>query len=344
MQKLKGLATGIGSLPFKEPEAALDLIFKYLRQSPFWPQLPKRDVREGMIAQFSEGFPCIKVTGDGIFFNAAEKEKELEVFYGRIIAGDIDYFRISEDFASGLYRFYQRLEKHNLKNIEFIKCQVTGPFTFAAAVNDDRGIALLHDKVFMQVILKALVMKALWQIRLFKKFGKRIILFVDEPFLGCFGSGYTPINREDVIKGLSEFGKEIKSEGVLLGVHCCGNTDWSIFTDTQEIDIINFDAFGFLDRLVLYADNLKNFFKRGGMLCWGIVPTGNFSVKETTKLLTDKIKEGLNILINKGLGKNLLLDNLLLSPACGLGSLSTDKAEPIFKALYEVSTLVKNLS
>ena len=76
---------GIGSLPYLEANSALDLIFEYCPQIPFWPQLPKRDAREGMTAQFSEHVPC--------------KDKELELFYDRIISEDLDYFKISPDFA-----------------------------------------------------------------------------------------------------------------------------------------------------------------------------------------------------------------------------------------------------
>ncbi len=326
--ELKGLATGIGSLPHQDAEQALDLIFKYTPQIPFWPQLPKRDAREGMVEQFSEG----------LVFKPGEKE--LEKFYERVIANDIDYFKISEDFAVGLHKFYQRLEKTNLKEIEFIKCQITGPFTFAASIKDEKGVALLHDSVFMQAILKGLAMKALWQINLFKKFGKKIIMFIDEPYLGCFGSAYTPINREDVVKGLAEITAAIKSDNVLAGVHCCGNTDWSIFTEVAGIDIINFDAFGFLERLVLYADNLKAFFQRGGILCWGIVPTQEFS-GQSADFLLEKINAGISVLVKKGLDKNLLLDNLIISPSCGLGTLDTEKSDKIFKLLSGVSALLQ---
>jgi hypothetical protein len=342
MKGFKGLATGIGSLPHKEPEAALDLIFNYVPHIPFWPQLPRRDIREGMVAQFSENFPCFKVSRDGLFFSAFEnKDKELEIFYERIISGDKDYFKISEDFALGLHKFYQRLESSSLDDIEFIKCHITGPFTFAASVKDASGSALLHNPVFMQAILKGLIMKALWQIELFKNFGKRIIMFIDEPYLGCFGSAYTPINRENVVQGLRELTEGIKSEDVLLGVHCCGNTDWSIFTEVDTIDIINFDAFGFLDRVVLYADNLKDFLKRGGMLCWGIVPTQEFTDKETARSLVKNINGGIDMLTAKGVDKELLSDNLLLSPACGLGALDTGKSEKILRLLSEVSLSVR---
>jgi len=345
MPELKGLATGIGSLPYKDADSALDLIFKYTPHIPFWPQLPKRDIKEGMVAQFSENLPGLKADETGLRLVRSEAaDDRLEMFYEKIINNDADYFKISPDFALGLHKFYQRLEKTSLKDIKFIKCQITGPFTFSSSLKDDKGNALLYDSVLLQAMIRGLMMKAQWQINLFRKFGKKIILFVDEPYLGCFGSAYTPINREDVIKNLEELTLGIKSENVLLGVHCCGNTDWSIFTEVKAIDIINFDAFGFLDRFVLYADNLKDFLKRGGIICWGVVPTGEFSGHETVDFLAQKIKNSINILINKGLDKDLLLDNLLLSPACGLGSMDIQKSESIFRLLSELSSsLRKNL-
>lgn len=337
MSELRGLATGIGSLPHKDVESALDLVFKYTPQIPFWPQLPRRDMREGMVAQFGENLPGLIITKKGLFFNPKDTEKELEIFYERVIAGDVDYFKITSDFALGLHKFYQRLEESNLEAIKFIKCQVTGPFTFLASLSDEKGVALLYNSVFMQVVLKALEMKALWQINLFKKFGRKIMLFFDEPYLGCFGSAYTPINREDVVRGLSELTASIKSKDILLGVHCCGNTDWSIFTDVSSIDIISFDAYGFLERLVLYADNLKDFFKRRGILCWGIVPTQEFTDKVTLNSLIKKVKDGIDTLVRKGLDKDLLFNNLLLSPSCGLGTLDTGKSEKIFGLLQDVA-------
>lgn len=338
MKGLKGLATGIGSLPHKDVDVALDLIFKYVPHVPFWPQLPKTNVREGMVAQFSENLPFLRVNESGLNFSVFDsQERELEIFYEHIIGNDIDYFKISEQFALGLHKFYQRLEKANLQDIEFIKCQVTGPFTFAASIKDNNGVSLLHDPVLMQAILKGLAMKALWQIKFFKRFGKKIILFFDEPYLSCFGSAYTSINREDVVRVLTELTRSIKSENILMGVHCCGNTDWSIFTDVDSIDIISFDAFGFLDKFVLYADNLKDYLKRGGIVCWGIVPTQEFQGSETPDLLVDKIKSGINALVKKGLDKDLLLNNSLLSPACGLGTLDEERAGKILELLNKTS-------
>jgi methionine synthase II (cobalamin-independent) len=344
MSKLKGLATGIGSLPHKDAQEALDLIFKYTPQIPFWPQLPKIDMREAMTAQFIEGFPCLKLTEKGVFFDPQNKEKQLERFYDNIINRSFEEFRITKDYARGLYAFYERLTKSDLKHVDFIKCHITGPFTFAASINDERKVSLLYDPVFMQAIINGLAMKALWQIKFFEKFAK-IILFIDEPYLGCFGSAYTPINRENVIKGLEELTANLKKSGkVLIGVHCCGNTDWSIFTEIKSLDIISFDAFNFLEKLVLFSGQLKSFLERGGILCWGVVPTQEFSDQISLDSLKKIILAGIEKLEQKGIQRKLLLENLLLSPSCGLATEDLQKTEKIFRLLSELSSSLQTIT
>jgi methionine synthase II (cobalamin-independent) len=340
---ISGLATGIGSFPYLEAKEALDLIFQYTPEIPFWPELPKRNLKEGMVAQYSENLPCLKVTAKGIESFTQAKQQELELFYERLIANDLEYFKISKDYALGLHEFSKELEKRDLKDVEYIKCHITGPFTFGASIKDQNGVALLHDPIFMQAIIKGLSLKALWQIKHFQRFGKKIIIFIDEPYLACFGSAYTPINKEEVIKGLGELTESIASDTVLTGIHCCGNTDWSIFTDLKSLDIISFDAFSFLDRFILYADEIRRFISRQGIICWGIVPTEQFNQLENSKILVEKIIQGVNSLVDKGLSEELLKKNLFLSPSCGLGSLASDQPEKIFQTLAETSNILRRI-
>jgi hypothetical protein len=344
MMNLKGLATGIGSLPLTDAESAVNLIMRYLPDIPFWPQLPKADWRQGMLTQFSENLPGLKINGSDLVFIAQDQEKELELFYDRFIEQDLEYFKISPDFASGLYVFCQRLSKLDLSGVKFIKCQVTGPFTFCSGITDSEGKTILQDEVLMQAMVKGLGMKALWQLEYFKKFGKKMIMFFDEPYLTGVGSAYTPVNRNEVIDVYSELADTLKSQGSLIGIHCCGNTDWSMLTDASGIDIINFDAFNFQERFVLYADNLNRFLKKGGIICWGIVPTQEFSADQDPEFLAQKIKFGLNALIKKGIDRQLLLERLLISPACGLGALNAQKADGILSLLNQTSLFIrKNL-
>ncbi|MDD5561909.1 MAG: hypothetical protein PHT50_07280 [Candidatus Omnitrophica bacterium] len=344
MMNMKGLATGIGSLPFYDAQKAIDLIFSCLPCAPFWPQLPNCDMREGMIAQFSENLPGLRIDESGLRFAPVDKENELETFYEKFIEQDLPYFKISPNFARGLHVFYQRLKDADLSKVEFIKCQVTGPFTFCSGINDLYGNPILHDSVLMQAMVKGLSMKALWQLKHFSPFGKKMLMFFDEPYLACVGSAYTPVNRNDVIDLFSELADSLSSQDCLVGIHCCGNTDWGMLMDTAGIDIINFDAFDFQERFVLYADNLKNFLKKGGIICWGIVPTQGYSPSQTPEELSQKIKSGLDTLVKKGIDRELLLERLMISPACGLGTLEAQQAEGILSLLNQTSIFIrKNL-
>ncbi|MBP7215972.1 MAG: hypothetical protein KBA46_01680 [Candidatus Omnitrophica bacterium] len=334
-----GLATGIGSLPYHDAEQAVDLIMTYLPQIPFWPQLPKRDIREGMLTQFSEQLPCLQLTEEGLQFVPQDQDRALEHFYSHVIDDDVDYFKISPDYAAGVPAFIRRLEKTNLDAVHALKGQITGPFTFGASITNEEKTALLHDPVMMQAIIKGLVMKAKWQIALLRKFGKKIIVFIDEPYLGCFGSAFTPLNKEEVVRGLSELCEGFASLDVLIGAHCCGNTDWSLFTDVPGIDIINFDAYGFLDKFTLYAPQIQQFLQRGGRICWGIVPTQLAENPVSARYLIEQLHQGIAILAKKGVDQHLLKQNLMVSPSCGLGTLSEDQAATILKALQEVSRL-----
>ena len=339
---VRGIATGIGSLPLKEAAEAVDMVFKYLPHAPFWPQLPKRNIREGMVAQFSEGLPGLKVTDDGLEFDQKCADDALESFYEHIIGMDLDHFRISEPYAAGLYAFHAALKERDLNDVRFIKCHVTGPFTFAASISNGSGVALVHDEVLMQAMVKGLIMKALWQIKLFSGFGKPIIVFFDEPYLAGFGSAFTVLTREAAVKTLEEFSGALKAPDVLVGVHCCGNTDWSIFTDVKAIDIINFDAFSYMDKFALYGPDLAKFLKRGGALCWGLVPTQDFHSGITPESLSGKLRAGIEALIKKGVDRTLVSEQLLVSPSCGLGTLQPGVAQQIFSVLGELSASIRN--
>jgi hypothetical protein len=57
----------------------------------------------------------------------------------------------------------------------------------------------------------------------------------------------------------------------------------------------------------------------------------------------DKLLKGIDVLVKKGIARDLILSQLLLTPACGLGSLDTKYAEGILQLLSKTSQAVKNL-
>jgi len=57
-----------------------------------------------------------------------------------------------------------------------------------------------------------------------------------------------PVLLEEVFKGI----KGIK------GLHCCGNTNWSVLLDTT-IDILSFDAYNYASSLSTHSGKVKSF-------------------------------------------------------------------------------------
>lgn len=344
MDSIRGLSTGIGSLPFKDASHAVDSVLAACPEVPFWPQLPRRDAHEGMLAQFCEGLPCVRVTGADVVYDPTGEETAYEHFYERIIQQDIGHFAISPAYAAGIHAFRARFSKEPvlLQQVRYLKGHVVGPLTFCAGIKDARGTAVLHNEVFVQAAVQGLIMKAFWQVSFLKDFGKEVIIFLDEPFLAAFGSAYTALTRDTVVRILTETTAALKEKGVITGVHCCGNTDWSIFTGIASLDIINFDAFGFADKLILYASDVSDFLARGGVLCWGIVPTQEFSREKTAApSLKARIDQALESFGKKGCDVRLLKDRMMVSPSCGLGSLEPQHADDILAELRATSLLLR---
>jgi hypothetical protein len=140
--------------------------------------------------------------------------------------------------------------------------------------------------------------------------GTPTILFFDEPSLSSFGSAFSSLNREDVVHSLNECFDAVKG---LKGIHCCGNTDWSVLL-SMNLDILSFDAYGYLETLSLYPKELKAFLERGGILAWGIVPTSEDVLKEEAESLVKRFKEGVKTLSKKGIDQTLL-ERAILTPS-----------------------------
>src|SRR3989339_458165 len=97
--------TGIGSIPYIDPKESVQLVLKYLKQIPFWPQLPQKTFLEGMGTQFSEGLPTLVIDEiEKVFYiNTASSQLENDVahFYEKYLSGDLDAFSMSPEYASG---------------------------------------------------------------------------------------------------------------------------------------------------------------------------------------------------------------------------------------------------
>ncbi|MBM4312575.1 MAG: methionine synthase [Deltaproteobacteria bacterium] len=339
------MATGIGSMPMLDPEQAVRLSLAYLFEAPLWPQLPRRGFYEHMDAQYSESLPGLVVDEEKakVFFDTSKDlSPELEKFYERYIANDYGYFKISEKFAAAFPVFVRLLKNGLPANMRYVKGQITGPLTAGLSFKDETGRDIIHNETLFDAVVKGLAMKAAWQIEELKGFGKPVIIFIDEPVMETLGSGYSAVSSEIVAEKLNEIIDTIHGLGGMAGTHCCGNADWSMIFRTR-VDIVNFDAFGYMDRVLLYMGDIKKFYSRGGALAWGIVPTGMVAQDPTADMLVSRLEEGMMRLEREGVDRATILGQCLITPSCGMGSLTPDESVTVLKLLREVSDRMQKM-
>ncbi len=358
MEKLKLNYTAIGSLPFKNPDAvekSLKIVFNDFCSIPFWAQLPHFKREEDMIFQYTQGLIGLKLEGDKYFLTQEDEEFFIELEnlyfdYENVITSNdlldceqiLDKYAISNPNSSVIDKFTQELKD---KSPDYIKGSITGPFTFTTSVCDETGKAVYYNELLREICLKTLSLKALWQVKEFKKVSPnaKAIIFMDEPSISQVGSvAYLSVENPDVVSMLKLISDDLKKFGALTGVHCCGSADWRIAFDSN-IDIVNFDAFLYATSIAKYPNEIKNFFQKGGMLAFGIVPTLDKACLKAIDLkgLEEKFEEAVEIFVQKGIDKKELLNHTFLTPSCGCAILDDTSAIKALSLLKDFSNLLK---
>ncbi|MBW1781012.1 MAG: hypothetical protein JRL30_09765 [Deltaproteobacteria bacterium] len=334
------MATGIGSVPFLDIETTCREISHLVPFIPFWPQFVQRDFVEDMSVQYSEGLPLLEVIAEErslIISRTQPMEAELVTFYEQFFAHDTEHFAISRAYAPGLYALLKLMDEDGANCGPYIKGQTVGPVTFTAGVKDPDGKPILYNRELSEAMTRGLAIKALWQAKMLENSGKRPIIFLDEPYLSGFGSAFSPIQRHEVVDMLRMIIDYLREKtDVLIGIHCCGNTDWSMIVEAGP-DIVNFDAFEYMDHFLLYEADIVRFIEGGGTIAWGIVPTANFSEGTSVEDLFYRLKAGLKRIHQWGVNLDLLARGSILTPACGMGTMTRDAAKMAMNLLSDLS-------
>lgn len=339
------LATAIGSMPHTDPSAACDLILRTIPAIPIWPQLPNTDFREEMQVQYTEGLPCVVLDEEKkrLYFQTDKDiTSDFEMFYENYMTENLEHFKISPPYSRGLYAMEEKLSGKDTSKLRFFKHHVTGPITIGLGRVDENKRAVYYNEMFRDVLIKGMEMKARWLLQKFGFLGRPQVCFIDEPILSGFGSStYVSVHRPDVVQHLSDVIQAIHKEKAFTGIHCCGNTEWTILIDAG-VDIISFDAYDYAETIAYYPNQVKAFLEKGGVLAWGIVPTSDRINTETPEGLVKRLEDGVTNLAGKGIPKNLIWDRCLITPSCGTGSLTVELSEKIFDALSAVSRLCQS--
>lgn len=337
----------IGSLPLTDHRRAVETILDLCPEIPLWPQLPKLP-GEGMVRQFLSGFPGVVDTEKKFWIDTASDDfpAEMAQFYEDFLSAEDDQYLLDSRFSLNFptspgFKAFTDVLKERQHQLSTAKGQVTGPVTTGIGARDQDGRSIFYDENLRDMLVKHLSLKGRWQALQLLPFchNNPPIVFIDEPAMVSFGSSaFTGVTAEMVTASVNEVIDGIHQGGGLAGIHICANGDWSPALSSST-DIISFDAYSFFENFILYRDQLHTFLNRGGILAWGIVPTGDpESVeKESADSLFNLWQSQLETLSALTIDKKLLKAQTLIAPACGTGSLSLELATKVLQMTNEIS-------
>jgi len=346
--------TLIGSLPITDHNEAIRIIFSHMPEIPLWPQLPKLP-GEGMVRQFLSGMPGLTEEDNRTWINTDMKsfEEEMTSFYAEYIQveNDLAYlknsrFGLGNDTAEGFFAFVDALKNQDHEFIT-LKGQVTGPITAGIGMTDQHNRSIFYDDNLRDMLIKLLALKGRWQVEELKPYTRETppIIFIDEPGVVSFGSGgFTGVSQEMMTSAITEVITGIQAVGGLAGVHICANGDWGPIL-TSKVDIISFDAYFYFHNFILFKDQLIDFLARGGILAWGIIPTGDPTIIQKTNCdeLFSKWRDQLDLLSTFGFSQKQLMQQTLIAPSCGTGSLPPELALKVVEMTAQVAEKAQKL-
>ncbi len=327
--------TAMAILPHDQPEPALELALSL--DIPFWPQLPHLSYYEDMYVQAAEHFPGIQLfpAENRLRFDMAKFVEELPQLLDHW--DDLDYFDISPQYSVVYHRFLEM----DLSGYIAIRGQLEGPISFGLKILDENDRPLIFNDEVRPILMDFMARRVTSQLHRLKAKHPRAFMFLDEPglqFIFSSVSGYPDTRAKD---DLDRFLSQIERP---RGIHLCGNPDWE-FLLNRDLDILSMDIYTNGEVFQYYGQAIRRFLERGGVLAWGLVPTGceAFTTESQDHLIA--YLEGLwPALLKAGIDRDQLLAQSLLAPAtCCL--INPDREKTVAEAygwLREVSRRLRD--
>jgi methionine synthase II (cobalamin-independent) len=340
----------IGSLPLTDYAQAARLVWEHTPEIPLWVQLPKVP-GESMTRQFAAGLPGLAEEGGRTFVDTAEPgfERNLLGFYEEALALQDDAegldrsrFAMAPAAAGGFFELIAQAMERTPPPLA-VKGQIIGPVSFGTSLYDRSGKAIFYDPQLRDAFVQLLALRARWQARRLSVFKRPVLLFIDDPAITGFGSSmFIGLNREDICQSLGTMIDAVHREGGLSGVHICANADWTLVLDSAA-DVLSFDAYAFFDQFIIYRDAIRRFVERGGLIAWGLVPTLSPEdlQRETVDSLLGQWESKSAQVAALGIAPKQLLAQSLITPACGMGTLSVDLAMKALRLTRELSNRIR---
>ncbi len=320
------LTTAMAVMPHTDVERALETALSL--DVPFWPQLPNYSYYEDMYVQAAEHFPGIVLDLEKRTLRFSMEKFTDELEEALLHFDDPDYFDVSETYSAVYHRFLAM----NLSDRPAIRGQLEGPISFGFNVLDQDERPILFDDTVRPFMLDFMARRLNVQLARLRQKNPNAFMFVDEPglqFLFSAMAGYGDLKAKG---DLDEFFAQVDRP---RGIHLCGNPDWD-FLLNLDLDVLSLDLYTNAEIFASYAKSIGRFLDRGGVIVWGIVPTGfEPFAKEEVPTLIVRLESVWSILWAKGIDRERLIAQSMLSPAtCCL--VNPDKERTVERAFEAV--------
>jgi methionine synthase II (cobalamin-independent) len=303
-----GLSTGIGSLPHDDARAAAEFVLTQQSRLPAAPSLPNRSPVEGMIAQAAWGIAGVMVLPDGsLLVDEAVIDPDLPFTDSGIDGEPFTGLRVFLEAIAGRVAPY--------------KVQLTGPVSLGLALH---AVGVAADRAFAVAgrAVEARIDAVLAAARRAAP-GATPVVFLDEPGLTAALEAGFPWPLDDTLDLVSSALASVEDRAI-AGLHCCGRADWQAILQAGPQILSLPVAAGAGDHAGAFAGYLE----RGGWIAWGAVPTDR-PLGETAEILWRRLMADWDVLIDGGCDPLLLLQQAIVTPACGLVGFDVAHAERV---------------
>ncbi len=329
------LTTAMAVMPHTDVTRALETALSL--DVPFWPQLPNYSYYEDMYVQAAEHFPGIVLDMQKrtLRFSMDKFAEELEDALLRF--DEPAMFDISETYSAVYHRFLAL----DLADRPAIRGQLEGPISFGFNILDQDDRPIIFDDTVRPFMLDFMAKRLNVQLKRLKQRNDNAFMFVDEPGLQFLFSAMAGYGDQKAKGDLDQFFTQVDRP---RGIHLCGNPDWD-FLLNLDLDVLSLDVYTNAEIFASYAASVRKFLDRGGVMVWGIVPTGfeTFAQEEISSLL-QRLENVWKILWSKGVDRERMIAQSMLSPAtCCLVNPDRERTvERAFGAVNRMADLLRN--
>ncbi|HSJ61586.1 MAG TPA: methionine synthase [Jiangellaceae bacterium] len=318
-----GVATGVGSLPYVDPDEAARIVIGELPDLPYLPELPLRGAGADMIGRTASLLVDLHVDLQPAGWRLTDRPGADERGAHALLRADLDALEIAALGYSGQ-----------------LKLQVTGPLTLAASIERPRGDRALADYGARRDLAQSLAEGVREHVADVAKRvpGAQVVVQFDEPSLPAVLAGAIPTSSGfgrhravDPAEGEQLLAEVVRAAGEWAVLHCCASDVPVRLVQRAGARAVSLDV-GLLTGNVL--DELAEAVNDGLAVWPGIVPSRRPDRVPSDRELIERLERLFARLdadpAHPGAGT-------VVTPACGLAGADIGWAREVHRLVRDVA-------